>query len=146
VAWSDWAFHFASQPGRGAGLALHQALPCADPRAHDPRLTADDWAAWPFCVYRDAFEAGGRRLLERVRDVPGVDRHHEQLVAFTMRQWLEMVSPANFPATNPQVLKKTAATGGMNLLTGAAQGAEDIFRAALGAPPFGAEAFGPGAR
>lgn len=144
LAWSDWAIHFATQPGRGASLALHQALPCAQAQAHDPRLTGDDWAPWPFCAYREAFEAVGRRLLELVGDVPGVDRHHGQLVAFTVRQWLEMVSPANFPATHPQVLKKTAATAGMNLFTGALQGTQDLLRGALGMPPDGAEKFRPG--
>ncbi|WP_414080269.1 MULTISPECIES: PHA/PHB synthase family protein [Variovorax] len=143
LAWSDWAIHFATQPGRGAGLALHQALP-GGPHAHDPRLAADDWVPWPFCMYREAFEAGGRRLLELTRAVPGVDRHHEELVAFTVRQWLEMVSPANFPATNPQVLKKTAASAGMNLLTGAVQGMEDLYRGASGMPPVDADAFRPG--
>jgi len=144
LAWSDWAIHFATQPGRAAALALHQALPRANAQAHDPRLAAQDWAPWPFCAYRDAFEAGGRRLLELLRDVPGVDRHHGQLVDFTMRQWLEMVSPANFPATHPQVLQKTAATAGMNLFTGALQGTQDLWRGALGMPPAGADAFRPG--
>ncbi|MDN6886578.1 alpha/beta fold hydrolase [Variovorax sp. CAN2819] len=144
LAWSDWAVHFATQPGRGAGLALHQALPLASPQEPAARLAAHEWAAWPFCVYREAFESGGRRLLELVRDVPGVDRHHEQLVAFTVRQWLEMVSPANFPATNPQVLKKAAATAGMSLLTGALQGTEDLLRGTFGMPQAGAEAFRPG--
>lgn len=148
LAWSDWAVHFATQPGRGASLALHQALHQALPRdetqAHDPRLAGQDWAPWPFCAYREAFEALGRRLLELVGDVPGVDRHHGQLVVFTVRQWLEMVSPANFPATHPQVLMKTAATVGMNLSTGALQGTQDLLRAALGMPPDGSERFRPG--
>jgi polyhydroxyalkanoate synthase len=95
-------------------------------------------------MYREAFETTGRRLLELVRGVPGVDRHHEQLVAFMARQWLEMVSPANIFVTNPQVLQRTAATGGANLLIGAAHGMEDLGRKAFGLPPAGAEAFRPG--
>lgn len=144
LAWSDWAIHFATQPGRSAGIALRQALPPAQPQAHDPRLAADEWMPWPFGMYREAFETTGRRLLELVRGVPGVDRHHEQLVAFMVRQWLEMVSPANIFATNPQVLQRTAATGGANLLIGAAHGMEDLGRKAFGLPSAGAEAFRPG--
>ncbi|BEP55515.1 alpha/beta fold hydrolase [Variovorax sp. V118] len=144
LAWSDWALHFATQPGRGVELGLGHALPAARPLTHDPRLAADDWAQWPFSMYRDTFETAGRRLLELVQGVPGVERHHEQWVNFAMRQGLEMSSPANLFATNPQVLKKTAATAGANLLVGAAHGLEDLWRKALALPPAGAEAFRPG--
>jgi polyhydroxyalkanoate synthase len=144
LAWSDWALHFATQPGRGAEVVLREARPPARTQAHDPRLAAQDWASWPFDMYRDVFEATGRRLLDLVQGVRGVNRHHEQLAAFTVRQWLEMTSPANAFATNPQVLQRTAATGGVNLLTGAAHWAEDLGRQAFGLPPVGAEAFRPG--
>jgi polyhydroxyalkanoate synthase len=144
LAWSDWAIHFATQPGRDAQIALHQAPPPTQPQAHDSRLGADEWTSWPFSMYREAFETNGRQLLKMVRGVPGVDRHHEQLVAFMVRQWLEMASPANLFATNPQVLQRTAATGGANLLIGAAYGMEDLGRKAIGLPPVGAEAFRPG--
>ncbi|WPG41382.1 alpha/beta fold hydrolase (plasmid) [Variovorax sp. EBFNA2] len=144
LAWSDWALHCASQPGRGVGLALRHALPPAQAQAHDPRLAADDWAAWPFGMYRDAFETTGHRLLALARGVPGVQHHHAQWVDFAMRQALEMASPANMFATNPQVLKKTAATAGANLVAGAVHGMEDLQRQVLGLPPVGAEAFRPG--
>lgn len=144
LAWSDWALHYATQPGRNARIALHQAPPPTQPRARDSRLGADEWTPWPFSMYREAFETTGRQLLKMVHGAPGVDRHHEQLVAFMVRQWLEMVSPANIFATNPQVLQRTAATGGVNLIAGAALGMEDFHRRAFGLPPAGAEAFRPG--
>ena len=144
LAWSDWAVHFATQPGHAAEVALREAAPCAEPLAHDPRLSAPDWAAWPFNLYRHTFETVGRGLLDLVHGVRGVDRHHEHLAAFTVRQWLEMASPANALVTHPQVLQRTAATGGANLLAGAAHWAEDLGRQALGLPPAGAEAFRPG--
>ncbi|MFH0131820.1 PHA/PHB synthase family protein [Variovorax sp. VaC1] len=144
LAWSDWAIHFATQPGRSTGVALRRLPPPGQLSAHDPRLGADDWASWPFGMYREAFETTGRRLLDLLHGVPGVDRHHEQLVSFMARQWLEMVSPANTLATNPQVLQKTATTGGANLLRGGVHWLEDLGRGALGQPPVGAEAFRPG--
>jgi polyhydroxyalkanoate synthase len=144
LAWSDWAFHFATQPGRSTGAVLQPPVPAAQQPPHDPRLGADDWAPWPFGMYREAFETTGHRLLGLLRGVPGVDRHHEQLASFTARQWLEMMSPANIAATNPQVLQRTSATGGANLLAGTANWLEDLGRGALGQPPAGAEAFRPG--
>ena len=38
------------------------------------------------------------------RSVRGVTRHHEELVTFLVRQWLDMLSPRNWPLTNPKVL------------------------------------------
>ncbi|MET3494431.1 PHA/PHB synthase family protein [Variovorax boronicumulans] len=144
LAWSDWALHFATQPGRGAEVALREAVLPSPAAAHDPRLATDDWTPWPFGMYRETFETAGRRLLALVDGVRGVDRHHEQLVAFMVRQWLEMASPANSFATNPQVLQRTAATGGVNLLVGASHWAQDFGRRVSGLPPEGAEAFRPG--
>lgn len=60
LAWSDWALHFATQPGHAAEVALREAAPCAEPLAHDPQLAAPDWAAWPFNLYRDVSETIGR--------------------------------------------------------------------------------------
>src|SRR3546814_6209281 len=43
-----------------------------------------------------------------------VDRHHQDVVAFAARQWLDMFSPGNLLATNPVVLKRTLEQGGTN--------------------------------
>ena len=47
--------------------------------------------------------------------------HHEQVMTFVARQLLDIVSPSNFPLTNPEVLRETMRTGGMNLVKGAAR-------------------------
>ena len=46
------------------------------------------------------------------------DPQHERVVEFVSRQLLDMLSPANFIATNPEVLRKTVEEGGMNLVRG----------------------------
>jgi polyhydroxyalkanoate synthase len=43
----------------------------------------------------------------------------------TSRQILDMVSPSNFLLTNPEALRVTAAKGGMNLVNGLKDFAED---------------------
>ena len=43
----------------------------------------------------------------------------------TSRQILDMVSPSNFLLTNPEALRVTAAKGGMNLVNGLKNFAED---------------------
>ncbi len=41
-----------------------------------------------------------------------------QKVDFYARQFIDAMSPSNFLLTNPEVLRKTAETGGENLLKG----------------------------
>ncbi len=52
-----------------------------------------------------------------------------------------MFSPANFIATNPQVLRKSVEEGGMNLLRGWQNFVEDWERAISGAKPVGTDEF-----
>lgn len=135
LAWSDWAIHLAAQPARSAQVlmsgplmraveATDQALqalpahgpPTPDSHEDDRRLSDPSWDAWPFTLYRQAFRESGQWLRQLTEGVPGVERHHEQVVAFAARQLHEICSPANWPATHPLVLQRTAATGGLNLL------------------------------
>ena len=56
---------------------------------------------------------GQRR--ERARRV---DPHNERIAAFAMRQWLDLISPSNFPWLNPEVIEATRASGGADLAAG----------------------------
>ena len=159
LAWSDWALHLAAQPTRSAqvffirpwirameALAGHgQAAPEGE-ATHGPehRLAESEWDRWPFNLYRQAFHASGLWLRDLTEGVPGVERHHEQIVSFAARQLHGMWSPANLPATNPVILQKLAASGGQNLLQGVRNWAEDLQRNLRHMPPPGAEAFVPG--
>jgi polyhydroxyalkanoate synthase subunit PhaC len=49
-------------------------------------------------------------------------------VDFYMRQFVDAMSPANFVMTNPEVLRKTAETGGTNLLKGLSNLLSDLER------------------
>lgn len=144
LAWSDWAIHLATQPARATRVAMGAVVVQAPEPTHDPRLSEEEWDSWPFSLYRQAHEATIHRMHTVLHGVPGVDRHHEQLVAFMARQWLELLSPANSALTNPQVLRKIAATGGSSLVTGALHWIEDAGRAVSGLPPAEAGAFRPG--
>ncbi|WP_036019689.1 PHA/PHB synthase family protein [Paraburkholderia mimosarum] len=134
----DWSGHLAISPGKCFDLATHgwlaaSALPGPSSRVADdadeagltvyaghadPRFVAHAWSNWPFCVYRDAFLAVQHWWREAMRGVPGVERHHEELVGFAARQWLDACSPGNFIATNPEVLEATLRSGGANLVHG----------------------------
>ena len=113
LAWADWAIHLAAQPARSsqvllvrpwmqameAAIAVPQCLPGAGTQTpsaseSDRRLTDPSWGAWPFNLLRQAYGAQEQWLHELTEGVPGVDRHHEQIVAFAARQLHAMFSPA----------------------------------------------------
>ena len=63
------------------------------------------------------------------------------MVEFTARQILDTVAPSNFMLTNPEILARTFASGGKNLIAGFANLLDDSQRALAGGKPAGAEAF-----
>jgi polyhydroxyalkanoate synthase len=73
--------------------------------------------------------------------VRGVTPQHQRQVEFVTRQMLDVLSPANFVLTNPEVLQKGWAEGGQNLVRGFWNFVEDWERAANGRKPVGADAF-----
>jgi polyhydroxyalkanoate synthase subunit PhaC len=154
LALFDWGAHLAIAPGKCFDLATHAWLagslfPAAVPvsggdedesgvAVHagiaDPRFAAHEWSNWPFRLYRDAFQAVQLWWREATRNVPGVERHHEQLVAFAARQWLDACSPGNFVATNPVVLETTLRSGGANLAAGMRNWLDDVAAMASSVP------------
>ncbi|WP_169201474.1 PHA/PHB synthase family protein [Aromatoleum bremense] len=162
----DWAGHLASSPGKRldlANLALEQnrrlvryvrelavALPdspareCIEPLAHDRRFAADEWHHWPFNLMHQSFLLADEWWQAATHGVPGVSRHHENVVSFSARQLLDFFSPGNYLATNPLVVKRTTEQGGANLWRGLVNALDDLERLATGHPPAGAEDFAVG--
>ena len=162
LAWLDWTLHLAQSPGKWARLtekawrkagrfgeyaaraAAGQAAPCIEPLPQDRRFSGEAWQRWPFNVVQQGFLLNQQWWHNVTTGIGGVSPHHEQVVSFVARQLLDMMSPVNFIATNPEVLQATCEEGGMNLLRGAAHVADDWQRMLADRPPAGAEDFVPG--
>jgi len=162
LAFTDWYMHLAASPGKRLDLArlawqqgqqlggyalrcAGEAQPrCVEPAPHDRRFAAPQWQSWPFNLLHQAFLMGESWWAAATRDVWAVEPHHLQKVAFSARQWLDMVSPGNHLLTNPVVIERTARENGMNLVRGAAHALEDLQRELTGAPPAGTEHFAVG--
>ncbi|MDJ0388439.1 alpha/beta fold hydrolase [Roseomonas sp. E05] len=163
LAFTDWALNRAAAPGKQAELALTaagsvgrlmaqaarctanpQAPPCILPQPGDARFRGEAWRQQPFRLGAEAFLLLEEWWRGATQGVPGVSPHHQEVVAFTVRQMLDVFSPANLPWSNPEVIDRTRETGGLNLLTGGANLLEDLSRRLTRQPPAGAEAFRPG--
>lgn len=159
----DWLLHLANAPGRRLAL-LQQAWldglrlaswagrrmfgaedpPPFAPEPEDRRFLDPAWQ-WPPFV----FFAQGQLALERfweaaTSDLRGVLGPHRRQVEFLTRQDLDLRAPSNFPWTNPEVIRRTVAEGGWNLLRGFSFFVEDLYRQFSGQPPVGTEQFRPG--
>ena len=162
LAHTDWLAHLLSSPSHQTALAasavrksllwLQYAAQaprgdcplCASTTPNDKRFVAAEWHRPPFNFLAQGFLLQQQWWDEAMAGVRGVAAHHEDVAAFTTRQWLDMWSPSNFIATNPEVLKETAAHGGSNLITGAANWWRDAMAVLTDGRPRGVEAFEPG--
>ncbi|HRE12798.1 MAG TPA: alpha/beta fold hydrolase [Usitatibacteraceae bacterium] len=158
-AWLDWATHLSTSPSKQAELVemgvrqwerlahyLSHAQDetcerCIEPLPQDPRFRDPSWQQWPFNVISQSFLLGQQWMSIASRGVRGVTKHHEQVMDYTTRQWMDLFSPSNFIGTNPEVLDAIRETGGMNLMAGLANWKEDVERQLTGGLPAGAEKY-----
>jgi polyhydroxyalkanoate synthase len=133
LAWADWAWHMAVSPGRQMELAAIGAQLAADTLRHsagdgseapagdaddDPRFRHAAWAAWPYSALRTGFRNAEAFWREAAR-APGMTAHHAEMTQFFARQWLGVMAPANWLATNPVVQQDVAESWGTHLAKGA---------------------------
>ncbi len=138
LALADWAWHLAMAPGRQMELAALAAQLANDTLRmqvdagksagaadDDPRFRDEAWAAWPFSQLRLGFH-NAEAFWREAASVPGMTAHHADLTQFFARQWLGMMTPANWLATNPVVLRDAVEFGGTHLLKGAQHWLADV--------------------
>jgi polyhydroxyalkanoate synthase len=161
-AWADWYWHLASAPGKQMELASKAqrkasrfalyaleglqggAAPCIEPLPQDRRFVDPGWQEPPFSLMYQSFLLLQQWLWNATNHVTGVTRHHERMVTFTARQALDVFSPTNFVWTNPEVLRRTAETGGANLVQGGIDWWRDALSNVAGRPLGDGVSFRPG--
>ena len=162
MAFEDWLTHLSHNPEEQLDLAQKAvqnlqhlanyalraspvaARPGAAPMLNDRRFADPGWQNWPFNVYSQAFLLTQQWWQDATTGVRGVSHHHEDVVAFTVRQMLDILSPANYIWSNPEVLERTAKTGGKNLAQGLQNFADDIQRLLAKTPMAGTEHYSVG--
>jgi polyhydroxyalkanoate synthase subunit PhaC len=96
-----------------------QAEPVAAPAKGDNRFRDEDWSSnFLFDYMKQSYLIAARHMQHAVAQVEGLSPESEKKVAFFTRQYVDALSPSNFAATNPQVLRETVMSGGQNLLRG----------------------------
>ncbi|MBF9047478.1 alpha/beta fold hydrolase [Rhodobacterales bacterium LSUCC0031] len=158
-----WWAHLLGSPGKqvqlmekatrkAMRLAIYAAAwtrnpdtpPCIAPLPHDHRFDHEAWQSWPSNLIYQNFLLTQQWWYNAACDIDGVTARDEQVVSFVSRQMLDIVSPSNFIATNPEVAQTTLHEGGANLVRGMQNFLEDWERAISGKRPVGTQDYLPG--
>jgi polyhydroxyalkanoate synthase len=108
-------------------LQGEEARPVAAPDPKDNRFRDPEWSENPiFDFLKQAYLLTSRWAETLVRDAEHLDDHTRQKAHFYLRQLSSALSPSNFVATNPELIRETLKENGENLVRGMRMLAEDI--------------------
>jgi polyhydroxyalkanoate synthase subunit PhaC len=114
--WRDYMSLWQNTTRRIMGM---ESEPVIDAPSTDRRFKDDAWKENEvFDFIKQSYLLSARYVQDVVKQVDGLDAKTAQKVDFYSRQFVDAMSPSNFLLTNPEVLRKTAETGGENLLKG----------------------------
>jgi polyhydroxyalkanoate synthase len=124
--WQDYMTLWQNTARKMMGIE-HE--PVIDPASGDKRFRDDMWKENEvFDFIKQSYLLSARFVQDVVKHVDGLDPKTAQKVDFYSRQFVDAMSPSNFLMTNPEVLRKTAETGGENLLKGLSNLLSDLER------------------
>ena len=147
AAWFDWASHLANAPGRlielgveavnigarFARFATHSLSERAEvpfePQAGDRRFADALWKRLPYALWQQAFLAEEAWWASATREVRGMTPKNAARISFITRQLIDVWSPSNLPWANPVIIERTLKESGANLVRGALNFRDDVWRA-----------------
>ena len=112
--WEAVLGQYGIGPKAGAADGEAAALPRQDRRFKDPK-----WRAQPFyALVHQTYLMLAEQIMAMADAVPATDQARTEQLRFAARTLVEMLSPANFPLTNPLVMERAVATRGESLVKG----------------------------
>lgn len=114
--WQDYMTLWQNTARRIMGM---DAEPVVAPDPKDRRFKDEAWKENEvFDFIRQSYLLSARYIQNVVAAADGLEPKTAQKVDFYARQFVDAMSPSNFALTNPEVLRRTAETGGENLIKG----------------------------
>lgn len=97
--------------------------------ASDKRFKNEEWDTNPlFSFIKQSYLLTTRAIHNMLEDVEGLDEKTRRYVDFYTSQFTNAISPTNFIATNPELLKVTIESRGANLVRGLKNLLDDLER------------------
>jgi len=114
--WHDYLTLWNNTTRRIMGMDSEPVIQ-SDPK--DKRFADPAWKQNEvFDFIKQSYLLSARYVTDVVSHVDGLPPKTAQKIDFYSRQFVNALSPSNFVLTNPEVLRKTAETGGENLIRG----------------------------
>ena len=108
-------------------LAGEEAPPAIAPSPRDKRFADPEWKSNQFFDFvLQLYLLTAQWAQELVKNADGLDPHTRRKAEFYVQQITNAMAPSNFVLTNPEVLRETLASNGVNLVRGMKMLAEDI--------------------
>ncbi|MBF7052152.1 class I poly(R)-hydroxyalkanoic acid synthase [Halomonas sp. KAO] len=109
-----------------------QVEPLVTPSKGDRRFKDEAWTSDPYYLAIMQQYLLFSRLVEELIDGLELPAEQKSRLGFYARQMVNAMSPTNFVATNPEVMRKTLETRGQNLVDGLARLRQDLSNSAEG--------------
>ena len=147
--WHDWGLHLSRSPGRQLELMERAQSNAAkviayatgawskdrdpsdepfSPKAYDHRFADSAWDSPPFNFWKQGFLAVQDWWDHATDDINGLRKQDADRAKFQVRQMLDLISPSNFPLTNPEIIAATMRERGQNLIEGSTHFAQDLMQ------------------
>ena len=98
-----------------------------EPETGDKRFVDESWQSEAFYNFiKQSYLLFSKTYLDTINSIEGLDEKTKERIVFFSRQAINALSPSNFIATNPELLKLTLEKNGENLLAGLEQLKEDV--------------------
>ena len=93
----------------------------------DKRFIDEAWKNDPFYSFiKQSYLLFSKSYIDTINSIDGIDEKTKERVAFFSRQAINALSPSNFIATNPELMKLTLERNGENLIDGLEQLQADV--------------------
>ncbi|KIN64425.1 Poly-beta-hydroxybutyrate polymerase [Sulfitobacter noctilucicola] len=114
--WTKTVTHFVEAQ---QALAKGKLSAPEDRTGKDRRFTNPLWETHPYFNYvKQQYLINAEAVSQAVEDVTDMDPREKQRLAYFSRQIIDMMSPTNFLATNPDALQRAVDTEGESLIKG----------------------------
>jgi len=116
---SLWLKMFTAPESEPAG-------PVVKPERGDRRFSSEVWSANPVFDYLKQSYLLASNMLNKLADATHLDQENKNKLKFYTRFFADALSPANFAATNPEVIQHAIDTKGQSLIDGLQLLMEDL--------------------
>ncbi|MEZ5593757.1 MAG: hypothetical protein R3F53_24820 [Gammaproteobacteria bacterium] len=126
--WGFWQQSTAALWGQ-SGPGMLKPAESISSTASTSSANHDEWQDnFLFDFIKQSYLLTARCLQCTVAQAVGLDEQTRKRLDFYTRQFVDAMAPANFPVTNPEVLRVTLESGGENLLKGLQNLLNDLAR------------------